>query len=226
MFYNALIARLKTLSAGKSWTWCEIIPDNIIGFVPNNNIYCLAQTLALYLSLYATIEGPGAECAFPGNEKSWRIFSNESNQDTVAKFAIHASLHPEITSGERFNTADNEKPSSWSKKWPVICEYFGLKGTPPPAGGSGSQPVQYIEKHMAEWKELEKKQGLQPGYAGANTKVAAGFQYFIMTLLNFDRQMDTTNKFHRAWGKSTIQLSEKESWSQTFDRFKEAKVIP
>jgi hypothetical protein len=72
-------------------------------------------------------------------------------------------------------------------------------------------PVQYIENHMAEWKELEEKHGLQPGYAGANTKVAAGFQHFIMALLDFDRQMDTT-KFHGAWGKSTIQLGEKESW--------------
>lgn len=225
MFYNALISQLKKVSAGKSWTWCEIIPDNIVGFVPNNNIYCLAQTLALYLSLFAIIEGPGTECAFPGTEKSWKNLTNESNQDTVAKFAIYASLHPEITDSDRFNTVDNAKPSSWSQKWPVICEYFGLRGTPPPAGGSGPQPVQYVEAHMAEWKKLEERHGLQPGYAGANTQVAAGFQYFIMTLLDFDRQMDTT-KFHNTWGKSTIQLSEKESWWKTFDRFKKAKVIP
>ena len=225
MFYNALIAQLKMLSAGKSWTWCEIIPDNIIGFVPNNNIYCLAQTLAIYLSLYATIEGQGAECVFPGNEKSWSILSNESNQDIVAKFAIYASLHPGITSGERFNTADNAKPSSWSNKWPVICEYFGLKGLPPPAGGSGPQPVQYVEDHLAQWKALEEEHRLQPRYGEANAKVAAGFQYFIMTMFDFDRQMDTT-KFHKAWGQSTIQLDEKDSWWPTFDRFRKAKVIP
>jgi len=52
---------------------------------------------SLYLSLYAAVEGKGAECAFPGTEKSWKIKSNDSSQDIVAKFVIYASLHPEIT---------------------------------------------------------------------------------------------------------------------------------
>lgn len=224
MFYYAQIDMLKKLSAGKSWKWCEIIPDNIIGFVPNNNIYCLAQTLATYLALYAVVEGRGAECAFPGTDKSWSILSNESNQDIVAKFAIHASLHPELTAGRRFNTADSATPSSWSRKWPVICEYFGLKGTAPPRGGSGPQPGKYIEEHLEQWKELEGNHGLQTGRVG-NERSFGGFQYFIMSMFDFDRQMDMS-KATKVWGDKKEELDVAGSWWSTFDRFRKARIIP
>jgi hypothetical protein len=224
MFYYASIDEMKRLSLNKSWTWSEIIPDNIIGFVPNNNVYCLAQTLGTYLSLYASIEGKGAKVAFPGNEKSWTIKSNESNQDTVAKFCIWASLNPKVTGGERFNTADSAQPSSWSVKWPIICEYFGLEGTPPPAGGSGPQPGQYFEDNAAAWEELKKKSVLSEGNTGIGA-VASGFQYFIMSLFDFDRQLDMT-KAYAAWGDEKVEMSVKESWWLTFDRFRKAKVLP
>lgn len=42
MFYYSQTDMLTNMSKGKSWTWSEVIPDVIIGFVPNNNIYCLA----------------------------------------------------------------------------------------------------------------------------------------------------------------------------------------
>ncbi|OBT58421.1 hypothetical protein VE04_01322 [Pseudogymnoascus sp. 24MN13] len=224
MFYYAQIDTLKKLSAGKAWNWCEVIPDNIIGFVPNNNIYCLAQTLATYLALYVAVEGKSAECAFPGTEKSWAILSNECNQDSVAKFAVHASLHPEVSAGGRFNIADSATPSSWSRKWPVICEYFGLKGTAPPPGGSGPQPGRYVEQHMVRWKELETKYGLQTGRVG-NERSSGGFQHFIMSMFDFDRQLDM-RRAHEAWGDMKEELDEEGSWWMTFDRFRKAKIIP
>jgi hypothetical protein len=224
MFYYAQIDMLKKLSAGENWDWCELIPDNIIGFVPNNNIYCLAQTLATYLALYAAVEGLGAECAFPGTEASWKNLSNESNQDTVAKFAIYASLHPEVSAGRRFNTGDSATPSSWSVKWPVLCEYFGLKGVPPLPESVGPQPGQYIEQHLREWQELERKYGLQTGRVG-NERSFGGFQYFIMSLLDFDRQLDLS-KMHNAWGEAKIEIDVAGSWWTTFDRFRKAKIIP
>jgi nucleoside-diphosphate-sugar epimerase len=224
MFYYAQVAVLQDLSRGKAWAWCDLIPDNIIGFVPNNNVYCLAQTLATYLALFRAVEGPGAACAFPGNEKSWRIRSNECNQDTIAKFAVWASLHADVSGGKRFNVADRAAPSSWSRKWPVICEFFGLKGTPPPAdGGSAPQPGQYVQEHLAEWEELERKHGLQTGRQIG--PVAAGFQNFIMGLFDFDREM-SVKRMQGVWGPDTIEMDEKESWWRTFERFRQAKIIP
>jgi hypothetical protein len=224
IFYYAQVDHLAKVSKGKEWKYCEIMPDMIVGFVPNNNIYCLAQTLSTYLSLYAAVEGKGAECAFPGTEKSWVIKSNDSSQDLVARFSIYASLHPETTHGERYNATDNSMPSSWSQKWPVICEYFGLKGTPPPPGGSGPQPGKYIEDHLSEWKKLEQVHGLQTGRVG-NERSFGGFQYFIMTMFNFDRDLDMS-KCHKVWGDVKEETDVKGAWWKAFDRFRKAKIIP
>ena len=181
-FYYNQTDWLESQSSGKQWTWCEVRPDVVVGFVPNNNVYCLAQTLGTYLSAYRAIEGEGATCEFPGTEESWEILSNDSSQDIIARFCIHAALNPKTCGqGQAFNVADNSQPSSWSKKWPVICEFFGLKGAPPPAGGSGPQPGQYLADHINQWKAIEKKHGLATGRVG-NDRSLAGFQYFIMTM--------------------------------------------
>jgi hypothetical protein len=147
------------MSVGKQWSWCEVRPDNIIGFVPNNNAYCLAQTLALYLSLYRYVEGEGAKCTFPGTDKSWVNRYNESPQDMVARFSIFASLDPEKTAGRAFNVGGQE--DTWKGKWPVICDYFGLKGTGPEEGSP--QPGAYIASHRKQWDEMESRYGLKKG---------------------------------------------------------------
>lgn len=180
---------------------------------------------ALYLSLYRYINGEGAEVQFPGTEESWKILSNDSSQDLIARFAIHASLNPkECGQGQRFNTADNSKPSSWSKKWPIIASYFGLKGVAPPPGGSGPQPSEYVQQHVAEWKKLEAEHGLVGGRVG-NDRSFGGFPYFIMTMFNFDRHMDMTKEL-KAWGNRKEEIDTKEAWYTAFDRFRRAKIIP
>lgn len=152
------------------------------------------------------------------------IKSNDSSQDLVARFTIYASLHPEISHGERFNAADNALASSWSQKWPVICEYFDLKGSPPPEGGSGPQPGKYIEEHLDAWRKLEEEKGLQTGRVG-NERSFGGFQYFIMTMFDFDRDLDMS-KVHKAWGDKKEETDVKGAWWMAFDRFRKAKIIP
>ncbi|KAM5369319.1 hypothetical protein ACJZ2D_009038 [Fusarium nematophilum] len=224
MFYYNQCDELATLSQGKAWTWCDVIPDMIVGFVPNNNIYCLAQALALYLSLYAEINGQGREVQFPGNERSWQNLSNDSSQDIVAKVAIYASLHPERSGGQRFNAADNSTPSSWSKKWPIICEYFGLKGVGPAADGSAPEPTQYVADNADKWKEMEKKYGLVTGRVG-NGRNLGGFPMFIMDAFNFDRHLDMS-KTHEMWGDATEEIGTAAAWYTAFDRFRKARIIP
>lgn len=89
-FYYNQTDFLEEASKGRQWTWCEVRPDVVCGFVPQNNVYCLAQTLATYLSCYVAVEGKGSECAFPGTEKSWTIFSNDSGQvcNLLSLFAV------------------------------------------------------------------------------------------------------------------------------------------
>ncbi|KAF4969098.1 hypothetical protein FZEAL_10292 [Fusarium zealandicum] len=224
MFYYNQCDELAALSKGKSWTWCDVMPDVIVGFVPNNNIYCLAQALALHLSLYVEINGSGSEVLFPGNKRSWQNLSNDSSQDIVAKVAIYASLHPEQSGGQRFNAADSSKPSSWSEKWPVICEYFGLKGVGPAADGSAPEPTQYLAEHADKWQEMERKYGLVTGRVG-NGRSLGGFPMFIMDAFNFDRHVDM-EKTHEMWGRATEEVGTKQAWYTAFDRFRKARIIP
>ncbi|KAG9185196.1 hypothetical protein G6011_07740 [Alternaria panax] len=209
LFYYNQIDCLKRISKGKNWSWCEVRPDNIIGFVPNNNAYCLAQTLALYLSLYRSIEGEGVKCPFPGTEKSWVNQYNESPQDMVAHFSIHASLNSEKTASQSFNVGGQE--DSWSGKWPIICDYFGLEGTGPEEGSP--QPGAYIDAHKKEWEVLEKKHDLKKGSVDSDI-THPGFQYFIMTMFDFDRQMSMEASHKVGY---TEEVGTKDTWTTAFD---------
>ena len=97
-------------------------------------------------------------------------------------------------------------------------------GTPPPAGGSGPQPGRYIEEHLSDWKRLEEAKGLQTGRVG-NGRSFGGFQYFIMTMFDFDRDLDMTKELE-AWGPLKEETDVKGAWWKAFDRFRKAKIIP
>ncbi|KAL4769821.1 hypothetical protein BDW60DRAFT_209702 [Aspergillus nidulans var. acristatus] len=222
LFYYPQVELLKRLSAGQAWKWCDVIPDIVVGFVPNNNAYCLAQWLALYLSLYREINGLGAEVVFPGT-KSWTIKSNDSSQDIIGRFAVYASVHPEWSAGERYNVADNAQWSTWSVKWPIICEYFGLKGVAP-TDGPGPDPSVYIQENKEKWLEMEKKYGLRGGKVG-NDKSLTIVSNFLMNQFDFDRQVDLT-KMHAAWGSAKEETDVQGAWHVAFDRFRAANIIP
>ncbi|KAL5340915.1 hypothetical protein BJX70DRAFT_387023 [Aspergillus crustosus] len=223
LFYYPQVDLLQTLSHNKPWTYCDVIPDIVVGFVPNNNAYCLAQWLALYLSLYRELNGPGAEVVFPGTLKSWTIRSNDTQQDILARFSIYASLHPETTATQRYNVSDHAEWSTWAVKWPVICEFFGLRGVAP-ENGSGPDPPDYIHEHREEWFALEKKYGLRGGRVG-NDKSLSMAPKFLMGQFDFDRQVDLS-KMHEAWGGEKEETDARGAWHTAFERFRKAKIIP
>lgn len=193
----------------------------VVGFVPNNNAHCLAQVLAIYLSLYVHVHGKGSTVPFPGNDKSWTIRSNDSSQDIVARFSIHASLHPETAGGGRaFNVADRAAPSSWSVKWPIICSFFGLNGTGPADGSV--LPSAFFEKHAAAWEQLAQQHQLRSGSLH-NDLANAKFPEYIMSLFTFDRVMSLEAMRDVGFVE---EASEQASWFLAFDRFRDAKIIP
>ena len=218
------VDQLSWISQGKSWSFCEVMPDLVVGFVPNNNYYCMAQILATYLALYAKINGKGSEVVFPGTQRSWECLSQDSSQDVIAKTAIYASLHPQETSGQRYNVTDSARPASWSEKWPVICEYFGLRGTGPRDGVAGPVPNEYLVEHYNEWRELEKEEGLKTGRVG-NNKSYGDFARVMMTLCDLDRQLDMS-KTHAMMGSAKVETDSRGAWWTAFDRFRRAKIIP
>ncbi|TVY42097.1 Short chain dehydrogenase [Lachnellula occidentalis] len=220
LFYYHQHDTLKSLSEGKTWTWTEIRPDVIIGYVPHNNTYCIAQSLGIYLALYAYVEGKGAKIAFPGTEKSYRNLSNDSSQGIVARFAIHAALTGQKTKGRTFNVADNRLPTSWADRWPVICKWFGLKGTGPEEGSP--QPGPYMEKYREQWDEMAAKHQLRDTYIG-NPSSSPTFLHFCTTIMDFDRQLDLLEQ--RSTG-FTEETDTKGAWWPAFEKFRAGKIIP
>lgn len=167
LFYHPQLDWLAEYAQDKQWSWCETRPDIIIGFVPNQNFYSLATVLGIFLALFASVEGKGARCPFPGTTKSWSAKSNDSSSDMIARQTLHLSLYlPKDMKGEGFNVADAKTPETWSSKWPQLCAYFGLKGVGPPNGEQEAPEVRtYINDHLHDWTKLEKEHGLKEGVA-------------------------------------------------------------
>jgi hypothetical protein len=209
------------LAKGQRWTWCEIRPDIVVGFVPNNNAHCLQQSLGIYLSLYAHVNGKGGKLPFPGTNTSYVAKFNPASQYIIAQFSIHASLHPSTTgAGRGFNVADNNEPSSWSVIWPTICSFFGLEGTGPEEGAP--QPGLFTAEHVSAWEDLVEEHQLRSGFFDnniSNPKIL----WFITTMLDYDHQVSL--KSIRGVGFER-EIDVKDAWFTSFERFRRANILP
>jgi len=221
LLYSSQVAMITKLADSKKWTWCEVRPDLIIGFVPNNNPHCLPQILGIYLSLYAHVEGPGSKVPFPGSMGAFTAKFVPASQDIIAKFCIFASLRPDLAGrGSAFNIGDRAEPTSWSSIWPIICSIFGLEGIEP---RQNTLPTSvYIEKHRQHWNRIVEERHLRSGFVDNKLANPAIFS-FMTGLMDFDRQCSLAKA--RSIG-FTVEIDEKDAWSTVFQRFRDARVIP
>jgi hypothetical protein len=221
LFYHPQMDWLSEYVKNKSWSWCDTRPDIIIGFVPNQNFYSLAQSLATFCSLWREINGEGAECPYPGTNKAWVAKSIDSSSDMIARQTLHLSLSKETEKGGGYNVADAKYASTWETKWPAICEWFGLKGIGPLKENT-LEVRTYIKEHMDVWHRLEKAKGLKTGIVDSDL-IFKGFEYFLLTQFDFDRQYDMTKMYATGFTeeRTTIQ-----AWGPVFERMREAKIIP
>ena len=222
LFYHPQLDWLADYAKDKNWTWCETRPDIIIGFVPNNNFYSLGTMIGIFLALFMEVNGKGAECSFPGSMKSWRAKSNDSSSDMIARQTIHLSLRPESCgNGNAYNVADHPDYETWETKWPQLCSYFDLHGVSP----HPSEPLEvrsYISKNLPQWKKMEQQYGLKKGVADSDLTYQ-GFEYFLLTQFDFDRQYDMSKLYNTGFQEKRSIM---ESWGLVFDRMREAKIIP
>lgn len=221
LFYHPQLDWVSSYAADKKWSWCDTRPDIIIGFVPNQNFYSLAQSVATFLTLWRELNGEGAVCAYPGTNKAYVAKSIDSSSDMIARQTLHLSLSPETEKGGGYNVADAKYALTWETKWPALCSYFGLKGTPPPK----ENPVEvrtYVKEHMDTWNKLEKENGLKTGIVDSDL-IFKGFEYFLLTQFDFDRQYDMTKMYGTGFTEERTTL---EAWGPVFDRMREGKIIP
>jgi hypothetical protein len=169
-------------SSNQPWTWCEVVPDAIIGFTPNGSGFSLAGHWAVYLYAYKLVHGEGAEVPFPGTIEGYDAKFTETSASTLARVAIHASLHPARFRERTFNVADMETPSTMRDRWPQIASWFGLEGVAPRVDASADdlKPSDSVRKHEARLKEAGVK-----GVDIWNSAQLDSYGYW----LTFDRQL-------------------------------------
>lgn len=224
LFYHAQLDWITEYATNKSWNWCDPRPDIIIGFHPTPNFYSLSQVLGIYFSLYAAVYGKGAECPFPGTENSWVAKSIDASADMIARQTIHLSLTlPKDHKGEGYNIGDARRAETWKTKWPQLCQYFNLVGVGPESGKVGSEVRKFIKDHLDEWHGLEKTYGLKSGFADSPI-VYPGFEKFLLTHFDFDRQYDMSKLYDEAGFRE--ERTVKQTYGGVWDRMRQAKIIP
>ncbi|KAL5337682.1 hypothetical protein BJX70DRAFT_389160 [Aspergillus crustosus] len=198
IFFYAQYDLLKELSNGpcQKWTFAEIRPDGIIGFVPISNAMNLAHGIAFYLTLY--------------RKKGYHSTHTDTSQDILAKMEIYAALNSDrYVSGEAYNIADGDVVS-WSGVWPGLCEYFRLVGVEP----------SFIHGNKNAWDELVTESGLkQRIFEKQNWR----FVEFMLVDFDFDREYDLSKAREVGFDErvDTVQ-----GYWVAFDRMVRAGFIP
>lgn len=208
-------AMLTEESVGQQWTWCELVPDVVVGFTPNGSGFSLAGHWAVYLCIYKLVHGEGAEVPFPGITAGYDSQFTEASATTLADFAIHASLHPDDFREKIFNVADNATPSTMRQRWPQIASWFGLRGVPPPdtASANDPKPSDFIRDHQDKLREAGAK-GVSIWNAGQLDSVG----YW----LTFDRHLSLDRARNAGF---TQERNPEEGWLEAFAMFRKARMI-
>lgn len=218
VFYYAQYDIMHQASQGKAWKFCEIRPDAIVGFVPNNNAMNIAQGIALFLSLFRVLNGQGALVPFPGGTDAWEALHTDTSQDILARFHVHAALNPEATHERAFNVVDGEA-TTWKEVWPEICAYFGLKSQAPSWDGEAFDIAQWTEQYGSKWSEVAKKHNLKEGaYDGTSFG-------FVKAVMGIPIRRDYDASASRSVGFKEAR-PHFEGYKVAFEEMKKARIIP
>lgn len=209
--------------AGKdrSWTWCEVCPDAVVGFSPIGSNFSLALHWAQYLSLYAhnhkASSNKKAEVSFPGTEEGYNSLFTPVSSRTLGRIAVHAALNLERSGGKVINMMDSAEPTSNSQLWPTIAAWFDLIGTGPSKDSDVLPPSEYIAKH----KHLFEENGLSKAVAAG---VGSGSKQLdsVGVWLTFDRQLSAERLGEVGYTEERAPI---EGWLETFEKMKAAGII-
>lgn len=178
------------------------------------------EPLALYLALYRFVNGPNANVTFPGTKTNFTYTFTDSSQDLISKSEIYLSVvQPDQANGEAFNIADTNVLGPWSVKWPIIAEYFGLRGTGP--GERGWEDLEeWWNEHQNDYRRMCKAYQLEYRDVPPSSWIflKAGF-----TLLDRNREM-CLDKIRAVGFKEEIPVGQ--GHIIALERIAEADLIP
>jgi hypothetical protein len=181
----------------------------------------LAQSLALFLSFYASRVPRGTHVPYPGPLPAYTARHSDISQSRLARFHIFASLHPDATAGQGFNVADDDAGTSWAEKWPLLAGEFGLVGDgPSPDPTAPPFNIQeYMQEHRGEWGEWVTRQGLREG---ALEGTDFGFLTLFMGRAVFGREYDLANARGIGWEERGLAV---DGYLEAFRLMKKAGII-
>ncbi|EFQ34347.1 hypothetical protein CGRA01v4_13791 [Colletotrichum graminicola] len=222
VFYYAQYDALDRLSRGKRWTFSEVRPDAIVGFAPTANAMNMAKGIGLYLAIHRTVRGAGAVVAFPGTERGYRATHTDTFQDALSRMEIFAAVNATTErsccgGGVAFNAA-GEQAVSWSRKWPRLCDYFGLTGQGPDVYSARIRD--FMIDHEDAWSDLAKEHGLEEG---AVRDFDWAFLEFMLVQCDFDRELDLTRSREVGF---TEEIDTVEGYLTSWKRMIAAKQLP
>ena len=181
----------------------------------------LAQSLALFLSFYASRVPTGTHVPYPGPLAAYTARHSDISQSRLARFHIFASLHPDATKGQGFNVGDEDVGTSWAEKWPVLVGEFGLVGDGPLADPN-TPPFniqEYMEEHHGDWSAWVAQEGLKEG---ALEGTDFGFLMMFMGRAVFGREYDLAKARGIGWEERGVAV---DGYLEAFGLMRRAGII-
>ncbi|KAL3428757.1 hypothetical protein BDV09DRAFT_203925 [Aspergillus tetrazonus] len=134
IFYYGQVDLIKEANKGKSWKWCEVRPDQIVGHVPIPTSMTYTEPVALYLMLFRYVNGPGATAVFPGSYINYIHTYTSSSQDIIARSELYLSLKKPDQAHAQGATAEDKAWKDIDKWWVAhqddyrkMCKEYDLR---------------------------------------------------------------------------------------------------
>ncbi len=209
-FYYDQEDYLRTVQAGKKWSFSILRPEAVCGYAVGN-----PMNLTMVIAVYAAISREmGLPLRFPGPEGAYRALYQVTSADILARAADWAGKTPSAAN-EIFNITNGDY-FRWQFMWPRIAKAFGMEVAEPVP-----MPLKvYMADKAALWAKMTEKYGLEP--IAYNHLVSWGFGDFIFHSA-FDN-ISSTIKARRHGFHDCIDTED--MFTQFFEDLRKRRIIP
>jgi nucleoside-diphosphate-sugar epimerase len=209
-FYYDQEDYLRTVQAGKKWSFSILRPEAVCGYAVGN-----PMNLTMVIAVYAAISREmGLPLRFPGPEGAYRVLYQVTSADILARAADWAGKTPSAAN-EIFNITNGDY-FRWQFMWPTIAKAFEMEVAEPVP-----MPLKvYMADKAALWAKMTEKYGLEP--IAYDHLVSWGFGDFIFHSA-FDN-ISSTIKARRQGFHDCIDSED--MFTQFFEDLRKRRIIP
>ena len=211
-FYYAQEDEVFAAAERQGFTWSVHRPHTIVGFALGNAMN-MGSTLAAYASLCREYNRP---FLFPGSPTQWNSITDMTDARLLAHNLEWAGTTV-AAKNQAFNVVNGDV-FRWSWMWPQLAGYFGL--TPAPYTAGRIPLEQQLQDAAPLWSEMARKYQLaEPDLtrltSAWHTDADLGRPIEVLT------DMTKSRKLGFLQYQSTL-----DSFTELFDRMREARLIP